>query len=146
MRPAIFAMIALVLLHQLVAGIFAGGTVLCVGSSNGIALQPVGLTCCTSPSSHPTVVACCADDASAAQGCPASKLIDGCDGCTDHELAAADTLRPQIDQIALPMPLPAVVAWIHWPPITASPYRADVRRTDRSPPPLSFLSTVILRC
>ena len=42
-RLATLALVSLVLLHQTLAGVFGGGTVLCVGGANGLAVQPVGM-------------------------------------------------------------------------------------------------------
>lgn len=146
-RSTVLALMALVLMHQLIAGVFAGGTVLCIGSSGGVALQPVGLTCCADPASHAANDPCCADDVPGnGDNCVVSIPVSGCEGCTDHELTSPPTLRPHAYDVALPTATPAVIVVIEWPVVSTGARNLDVRRTDRAPPPLSFLSTVILRC
>lgn len=141
-RPVLYAVMALVLLHQLVAGVFAGGTILCIGSS-GVALQPVGMTCCTVHGPQLTTDACCADDATTT--CQIAPATD-CQGCTDHLVSVQPTLPPPALDLALPPSTPVVIAVISWPSATTPRAPATARHAPaRSPPPLHFLSTVVLR-
>lgn len=143
-RPVVIAVMALVLLQQLVAGVFAGGTVLCISGAGGVALQPVGMTCCAVHGPQATVDSCCPENATT---CEAGSSND-CHGCTDHVVSMPPTLPPHALDVALPPPMLTVIAVIPWPsPTIAAPSFAVRHGPERSPPrPLRFLSTVILRC
>lgn len=144
-RPGVFAVMILVLVHQLVAGVFAGGTILCLGGAGGIALQPVGVTCCATDAVPTTADHCCADDV--IDHCNVAAAPGGCEGCSDHDLTAATTLAALFWDMALPTTAPRVIAVITWPAIAAPVRNLGAQRSaDRAPPPLAFLSTVILRC
>jgi hypothetical protein len=143
-RPLVLVVMTLVLMHQMIAGVFAGGTILCISSAGGIALQPMGMTCCVVHGSQQSADACCAEDATAA--CVAARAVD-CQGCTDHMVAMQPTLPPHAIDLALPASLPTVIAVIPWPTLNRSPRVAAVwHGPERATPALRFLSTVILRC
>ena len=142
-RPVLFAVMTLVLLHQLVAGVFAGGTILCIGTG-GVALQPVGMTCCAVHGPQMTADACCADDVTTT--CQIAPPAD-CQGCTDHLVSMQPTLPPLVLDLALPPSAPVLIALIPWPSVHAPRVSSTVRHgPERSPPPLRFLSTIVLRC
>lgn len=143
-RPVLFVVMMLVLLHQLVAGVFAGGTILCISGAGGVALQPVGMTCCTAHGPQATADACCADDAT--RTCNITPPAD-CQGCMDHVVSMQPTLPPHAMDLALPRSAPVLIALIPWPSVHAQRASATIRHgSERVPPPLRLLSTVILRC
>lgn len=143
-RPALIAVMTLVLLHQLVAGVFAGGTILCISGAGGVALQPVGMTCCAVHGPRVSADACCAEEDSS---CELASAKD-CQGCIDHLVAMQPTLPPHAVDLALPPSASTLVAVIAWPSPMASVWTCrpwhDPQRSP--PPPLAFLSTIILRC
>lgn len=142
-RPVVIAVMALMLLHQVVAGVFAGGTVLCISSAGGVALQPVGMTCCAVHGPQRTADPCCAEDAAKT----GQNLVStDCHGCTDHVVSMQPTLPPHAMDLALPPSTPVLIAVIAWPSPTMERAPSTAwHAPDRSPPPLHFLSTVVLR-
>lgn len=142
---ATLALVSLVLLHQVFAGVFVGGTVLCVGGASGFAVQPVGMTCCATHAAGTATTAdpCCDDDALTA--CP-SATAPACDGCTDYLLTVQIALPASDATVALPPSSLAVIALLDWPEISAARSVYDRWVNDRASPPLAFLRTVILRC
>ena len=143
-RPLVLVVMTLVLMHQVIAGVFAGGTILCISGSGGVALQPVGMTCCLAHGTHQTEDACCAEDASFA--CKVERSVD-CQGCTDHLVSMQPTLPSHALDLALPSSIPTLIAVIPWPAVNLSSWASSVwHGPERAPPALRFLSTVILRC
>lgn len=141
-RPVLFVVMTLVLLHQLVAGVFAGGTILCIGTG-GIALQPMGMTCCTVHGPQLTADACCADDTT--KTCQIAPPAD-CQGCTDHLVSLQPMLPPHAMDLALPPSTPVLIAVMAWPSAKTERVSSTARYAPaRSPPPLQFLATVVLR-
>lgn len=150
-RVVTLVLISLVLFHQVFAGVFVGGTVLCVGGASGFAVQPVGMTCCTAHAAGSAVAAdpCCdtnADsDGGALAGCPVV-TSPACDGCTDYLLTVQIALPAPDALEALPPPALVVIAVLEWPAVSAAEVVHDQWVDDRAPPPLAFLRTVVLRC
>lgn len=144
-RSVLYAVMSLVLLHQLVAGVFGGGTILCMKSTGGVALQTINMTCCAVHGPQVTAAACCADDPR--KICPTAPST-GCQGCTDYLVSMQPTLPPQAPDLALPQSAPVVIALIPWPSLTTKRVSSAVRRhgLERLPSPLRSLSTVVLRC
>lgn len=144
-RLAALALVSIVLLHQVFAGVFAGGTVLCIGGAGGFAVQPVGMTCCATHAAGTATAAdpCCADDAPVA--CPIV-AAPACDGCTDYVLTAHSSLLAPQATFALPPSHVVVIALLVWPEVSAVPMVNDRWVNDRTPPPLAFLRTIVLRC
>ena len=146
-RLATLALVSLVLLHQVFAGVFGGGTVLCVGGAGGFAVQPVGMTCCATHAAGTAAVAdpCCPDDATA-NACSAVSTTT-CAGCTDYVLTTRPTLPPAaVASLAASSSQPVVIALVVWPEVFAVRTINDRWVSDRAPPPLAFLRTIVLRC
>lgn len=145
-RIVTLALISLVLIHQVFAGVFVGGTVLCVGGANGFAVQPLGMTCCTSHAAGTAAAAdpCCDTDAGAPAGCP-STTTPACDGCTDFLLTVQVALLAPDVLVALPPSPLVVIAVLEWPDVSTASVVDDQWVDDRAPPPLAFLRTVVLR-
>ena len=145
-RFATLALVSLVLIHQVFAGVFGGGTVLCVGGAGGFAVQPVGLTCCATHAAGTAAVAdpCCPDETSAS--CLAVSTAT-CAGCTDYILTTHPTLPPAAvaSLVAISSP-PVVIALVVWPEVSTARTINDRWVSDRAPPPLAFLRTIVLRC
>lgn len=142
---AMLALASLVLLHQVFAGVFVGGTVLCIGSAVGFAVQPAGMTCCATHAAGTATAAepCCADDAPAA--CPTA-AVPTCEGCTDYLLTVQIALPASDAPVALPPSQPVLIALLVWPDISEARLADDRWVNDRASPPLAFLKTVVLRC
>lgn len=142
-RLATLALVSLVLLHQVFAGVFVGGTVLCIGGVGGFAVQPVGMTCCTSHAAGTTAATdpCCENDAPT---CPTA-TTPACDGCTDYLLTVQIALPASDAPVALPASPLVVIDWLDWPEVSAARLVSDHWVNDRAPP-LAFLRTVVLRC
>lgn len=140
---AMLALVSLVLLHQVFAGVFVGGTVLCVGGAGGFAVQPVGMTCCTSHAAGTANAAdpCCNDDAPA---CPTATTA-ACDGCTDYLLTVQIALPASDAPVALLASPLVVIDLLNWPEVSAARLVYDRWVNDRASP-LAFLRTVVLRC
>ena len=148
-RPLAIAVITLVLLHQLVAGVFAGGTVLCISRSGDVALQPAGMTCCSVHRAGAAEDACCADDACEPTTPNGAVVVgaDDCSGCTDHTMLSLPTLPPHADMVAHPVSVPLLIAVLPWRNnVPTRTVMTTTKAPDRAPPPLRFLNTVILRC
>ncbi len=141
---ATLALVSIVLLHQCFAGVFAGGTVLCMGGAGGFAVQPIGMSCCATHAAGTTTAAdpCCDEDARAA--CPTA-TASACDGCTDYQMTVQISLPAASAPMALASPL-VVIDWWDWPEVTAVHQVYDRWINQRTSPPLAFLRTVILRC
>jgi hypothetical protein len=158
------ALMTVVLMYQIFAGTYGGGTVLCVGGANGLALLSSGANCCALHMKAAIPDACCASDVTVA--CEKDVAVhdngvDGtatalammnpndCLGCTDHELRTQPFLPPSevSDDVAIPSPV--MVTTLSWPVCTALFSPLDSRRNGERPPSLRILqmwSTVILRC
>ena len=141
---ATLALVSLVLLHQVFAGVFVGGTVLCIGGDGGFAVQPVGMTCCATHAAGTATAAdpCCDEDAPA---CPTA-TTPACHGCTDYLLTVQIALPASDAPVALPPSSLVVIGLLDWPDVSAERLVNDQWVDDRTPPPLAFLRTVILRC
>ena len=141
---ATLALVSLVLLHQVFAGVFVGGTVLCIGGASGFAVQPVGMTCCATHGAGTASAAdpCCDDDAPSA--CPTA-AAPACDGCTDYLLTVQIALPATDAPVALPASPLVVIGLLDWPEVSSARLVYDRRVNDRAPP-LAFLRTVVLRC
>ena len=137
---AAWAVVSLVLLHQVFAGVFASGTVLCVGGAGGFSVQPVGMTCCATHAAGTATAAdpCCDDDAPTT--CPTA-TAPACKGCTDYLLTVQIALPTSHAPVALSPPSLVVIALLDWPAVSAVRWV-----NDRASPPLAFLRTVVLRC
>lgn len=145
---ATLVLVSLVLLHQVFAGVFAGGTVLCVGGASGFAVQPLGMTCCTAHAAGTAAAAdpCCDTDGGALAG-RAVVTSPACDGCTDYLLTVQIALPAPDALVALPPPALVVIAVLEWPAVSSAAEVVDDQWVDdRAPPPLAFLRTVVLRC
>lgn len=142
-RLATLALFSLVLLHQVFAGVFVGGTVLCIGGDGGFAMQPVGMTCCATHAAGTATAAdpCCDDDAPA---CPTA-TTPACHGCTDHLLTLQIAVPASHAPAALPASPLVVIGLVNWPEVSAAHLVVD-RWVDDRAPPLAFLRTVVLRC
>ena len=139
-RLATLALVSLVLLYQVFAGVFVGGTVLCVSGAGGFAVQPVGMTCCTSHAAA-TADPCCDDDAPA---CPTATAA-ACEGCTDFLLTVQIALPAFDAPVALPASPLVVIDRLNWPEVSAARLVYDRWANDRASP-LAFLRTVVLHC
>jgi hypothetical protein len=158
------ALMIVVLMYQIFAGTYGGGTVLCVGGANGLALLPSGTNCCALHMKAAILDTCCASGVAIAcekdigvyaiglDGTAAFQAMvnpNDCLGCTDHELRIQPFIQSSHvgDDVALPPPV--MVTTLSWPVCTALFSPMDSRRNGERPPSLRILrmwSTVILRC
>jgi hypothetical protein len=128
------ALVAIVVLIQVVGGALPAGSVLCVHTDGSCRIETPGTICCESASS----VA-----AEGSAGRAARDECQTCADCSDHALPVANA-QLSIVTVSLPATPAPVIAWLAWPTPTHSV--ASTHRPFVPSSPLRFLATVVLRC
>ena len=153
------ALIIVVLVYQMFAGAYGGGTVLCVGGAHGLKLLPSGSNCCALHAKAVVPDACCAtavvaecENTLGVDGTVASQAMvnpNDCLGCTDYELRTQPFMQTSQVYYDVALLSPVIIAKLSWPVYVAALSPWEPRRSGERPPSLRILrmwSTVILRC